>query len=207
MIQKLTEKSWLYTSAFNKSRSAFPAVAAGLRGKLEGGGGSPAPSTVNFARSVFTVVALEVGTGDDAVEPNNFIFLMGGNFFFNTGSLFSTMAVTSGPTGGEGGFESTTVSESDGRERFVPMATGIPSLSTSMSSKSALDFPFRVRVFDGTVIRVCGGEEGGSSSTDMSDRQRIESSSSSSSSEITVRRDFLLVFALPTFAEGSPRRS
>jgi len=47
------EKSCLYTSAFDKSRSAFPAVAAGFRGKLEGGGGSPALSTVNFGFSIF----------------------------------------------------------------------------------------------------------------------------------------------------------
>lgn len=53
IAQKPTEKSCLYTSAFDKSRSAFPAVAAGFRGKLEGGGGSPALSGVNFGFSDF----------------------------------------------------------------------------------------------------------------------------------------------------------
>ena len=104
-IYGLTEKSCLYTSIFDRSRSAFPAVAAGLRGRLEGGGGSPAPSTVNFDFSAFAVVgvALVVGPGEDAVESDSLIFLIGGSFFFSTGSLFSVAAVTPGPAEGEGG--------------------------------------------------------------------------------------------------------
>lgn len=199
----------MYTSAFNKSRSAFPAVAAGLRGKLEGGGGSPELSAVNFDFSVFAGagVALEVGTGDDADESDSLIFLIGGSFFFNTGSLFSVATVASGPARGEGGFESIAGSESKGRGRFMPVAAGLSIWRESMSSKSALALPFRVRVLDEATARVCGGDEGGSSSPDMSDRQGIESSSSSSSSsEITARRDFLPVFDLLNFAEGSFRR-
>src|SRR5882757_6535213 len=101
---------------FDKSRSAFPAVAAGLRGKLDGGGGSPAPSAGNFGFSVFAEVgtALEVGRGDAAVESDSLIFLIGGNFFFCTGSLFSVATITSWPAGGEGGFESMAGSESKG---------------------------------------------------------------------------------------------
>ena len=175
-----------------------------MRGKLEGGGGSPVLSAVSFDFSIFAWlgVALEVGAGDDAEESDSLIFLIGGSFFFGASSLLSPGTVRPGPVGGDGGFESTAGSESEGRGRFVPITGGLSSPSESMSSKSALNFPLRVLEPDEAMTLVCGGEDGGSSSA-VSDRQGIESSSpSSSSSEMTARRAFLLAFPLLVLARG-----